>query len=479
MAVNQTGARPWAARVTGHSAGGRVRLQTLVVIRWIALAGQTIAILLIHYGFGFALPLGLVGGAVAVSAAVNIVLTAHYPSATRLSDGEAASTLAFDTLQLGVLLFLTGGVQNPFSILVLAPVTISATTLSLRSTAFLGVLTFASLTFLAFFHMPLPWSAGGLELSHVYVFGIWTALALGMVFISVYAWRIAEESRRMSDALAETQMALARAQQLSALGGLAAAAAHELGTPLGTITLVAKELSREIPPGSPLADDVNLLISQSARCRDILARLSRSPDEDQSLPFRQMRLTTLAEMSARPYGRAGIEVAVEVDGANAGETAANDQPVVVHNSEIVQGIGNLIENAVDFAGARVTITVRWTADEVGIDVSDDGPGFSQGILGALGEPYVSTRRDSDGMGLGVFIAKTLLERTGARVSFGNQRDGGARVAIAWPRAILEAKAISPPRRRRRLRTSEGDDGWRRSDRPGRIGTRGPLPLDRR
>ena len=247
--------------------------------------------------------------AVVVSAVVNVILTARYSAPTRLKDGEAAATLAFDTLQLGVLLFLTGGAQNPFSILVLAPVTISAMTLSLRSTILLGILTFASLAFLAFYHLPLPWLAGGLELSPVYVFGIWTALAIGMIFITVYAWRIAEESRRMSDALAETQMALARAQQLSALGGLAAAAAHELGTPLGTIALVARELSRDLPPGSPLADDVDLLISQSARCRDILARLSRSPDEDKTLPFLQLRLSALAEMSARPYRRDGVEVA--------------------------------------------------------------------------------------------------------------------------------------------------------------------------
>jgi hypothetical protein len=221
---------------------GRVRLQTLILIRWIALAGQIVAILFVRFWLGFDLPLALTFGAVGISALVNISLVIRYPTSTRLSDGEAAFYLAFDTIQLGVLLFLTGGIQNPFAILVLAPVTISSTTLSLRSTISLGLLTLASLTLLAFYHLPLPWAEGGLALSPTYIVGIWTALALGLIFIGVYDFRIAEENRRMTDALAETEMTLAREQRLSALGGLAAMAAYELGSPLGTITLIASEM---------------------------------------------------------------------------------------------------------------------------------------------------------------------------------------------------------------------------------------------
>lgn len=424
---------------------GRMRLQTLVLIRWVAIAGQTAAILLVRFGFGFDMQLALVLAVVAASAIVNIFLAARYPAATRLSDSEAALYLAFDTLQLAVLLFLTGGVLNPFSLLVLVPVTISATTLSLRSTIWLGAVTLVSLTILSFLHLPLPWDEAGFIISDRYIFGIWSALALGMVFITVYAFRIAAESRRMSDALTETQMALAREQRLSAVGGLAAAAAHELGTPLGTIALVAKELSRELPQGSPLADDVNLLITQSDRCREILRELSQRPEggDRGDSPFNRMPLSALAEASAAPHRKEGVEVSVEVDPVNrAGATGDGSgfegaQPVVARNPEILHGLGNLVENAVDFAKSRVALQVGWTDNEISIELEDDGPGFDRGILGALGEPYVTTRREADGMGLGVFIAKTLLEHTGARVAFSNRGGGGARVAITWPRAILE------------------------------------------
>lgn len=459
------------ARQTGR---GRLRLRTLVLTRWMAVVGQTITILFVYFGLGYDLPIVPALLTVGASVALNIAVTVRYPFSKRLSDTEAARYLAYDTLQLAVLLFLTGGLHNPFSLLMLAAVTISAAILSVRSTVWLGALSLVCVSLLMFVHLPLPWEgivekgtrgvilmfvhlplpwAGGEHpLSHLYVFGIWTALVVGMGFFSMYILRVAEEGRRMSDALTETQMALAREQRLSAVGGLAAAAAHELGTPLGTIALVAKEMSRELPADSPHAEDLRLLISQSDRCRDILARLTLGPEKEHGSPFYRLPWVTLVESAARPHRREGIEVDVEIDPANApqgvgatGGTAGNkvDQPVVPHKLEIVHGLGNLIENAVDFATSRVSVTAGWSESEVRIEIADDGPGFAHDILGALGEPYVSTRRDSEGMGLGVFIAKTLLERTGAEVGFGNRRGGGARIVITWPRAMLEAQSSKP------------------------------------
>ena len=421
---------------------GPVRLRTLVLNRWIAVVGQTVSILLVYFGLGYDLPIVPALVTVGASAALNIVVTARYPVSRRLSDTEAARYLAYDTVQLAVLLSLTGGLHNPFSVLMLASVTISATTLSVRSTGWLAALTAICASLLAYVHLPLPWQGGEHHLSHLYVFGIWAALMVTMVFFAAYVLRVAEEGRRMSDALTETQMALAREQHLSAVGGLAAAAAHELGTPLGTIALVAKEMTRELPADSPLAEDLRLITSQSDRCRDILAQLSLGPEHGGGSTLYRLPLVSLVKSAVRPHRREGIEVDVEIDPVNVPQGAGaskGDQPVVPHSLEIVHGLGNLIENAVDFASSRVSLSVGWSEREVHIEIADDGPGFAHDVLGALGEPYVSTRRGPEGMGLGVFIAKTLLERTGADVGFGNRPGGGARIVINWPRAELEAQ----------------------------------------
>lgn len=325
--------------------------------------------------------------------------------------------------------------QNPFALLFLAPATISATILSLRSTVILSVLALSSISVLAVFHRPLPWGGAGIDLPDLYVAGVWVALALGTLFIVVYAWRVAAEARRMSDALAATQMALAREQQMSALGALAAAAAHELGTPLATIALVSRELEKELSPDDPMAEDIALLNSEAARCREILARLARKPGEAGEHPYRRMPLPQLVEYAAEPYEKnTEVEVAVEI-GAGTDPASA---PSVAFRPEILQGLGNFIENAIQFAQKRVTLGLAWDERYISIEIGDDGPGFSADMLQRLGEPYVSTRRHSGRMGLGVFIAKTLLERTGARVRFDNRPEGGALVKVRWHRSDLIA-----------------------------------------
>lgn len=412
---------------------GRVRLRTLVLIRWIAVIGQLLALLVVRFGLGFDLPLLPCLGAVGVSVLLNLALSIAYPSSARLSDRGAAFYLAFDVVQLAVLLGLTGGLENPFALLILVPVTIAATILSLYSTGALALLVFVSVVALDFLHLPLPWGAPALSLPELYVAGTAAALLLGTAFIATYAWQVAAEARRMTDALAATQMALAREQQLSALGGLAAAAAHELGTPLGTITLVAKELARELPGESPLAEDVALLVSQAERCREILTRLSHRPEADSHSAFALMPLSALVEAAVAPHRRARIGIEIETLGEGA-------EPMVRRSAEIVHGLGNLVQNASDFAAAAVRVSIDWDGAEVRLRVQDDGPGIDPDILGALGEPYLTSRPGDGGMGLGIFIAMTLIGHTGGRVAFGNRPEGGCEVAILWPRAILEAPA---------------------------------------
>lgn len=435
MAAERRTAKPTrAATRPGHA--GQVRLRTLVLIRWVAVGGQAAALLAVYAGLGFTFPLGPAFLAVAASALLNVAVSIRFPPTRRLGDGEAAAYLAYDIVQLAALLYLTGGLSNPFALLVIVPVTISATVLSLRSTIRLAALALGCISLLAFLHLPLPWSEGGLALDRTYVFGIWTALSLGLLFLAAYAWRVAQEARHMSDALVATQMALSREQRLSSLGGLAAAAAHELATPLGTIALVAQELANDLPEGSALADDVALLRSQARRCRDILERLSARPGQGGDSPVDELPLSALVEVAAAPYRGGPIELDLTAP--------SGAQPVVGYSVEIIQGLGNLIENAVDFARHRVRLTLEWDEDAIRLAIDDDGPGFAPKILGLLGEPYLSTRRGHGGMGLGVFIARTLLERTGAELAFANRRDGGATVAVEWPRAALERAPAGAP-----------------------------------
>jgi two-component system, sensor histidine kinase RegB len=413
----------------GAAAQGRVRLHTLVLIRWAAVVGQLFTVLLVHYSLGFELPLVPLVAAIGLSAAINLALGLSFKATTRLSERGAAVLLGYDIAQLCFLLALTGGLQNPFALLLLVPVTLAATTLGLRPTLLLCCLAITGATLLAFPQTPLPWHDGGLVLPGLYVFGLWAALVLGTTLTAACAWRIAEEARRMSDALAATQMALAREQQLSALGGLAAAAAHELGSPLATIQVTAKELARALPPASALAEDAQELLEQAARCREILAAFSHDRSIDDHEPFTRAPVSSLLESIALEYRRPEVEVRIRVEGQE-------PEPSLTLTPDVRHALANLIDNAIQFARSRVDIAVRPRRTTLELVIEDDGPGFAPDVLEWLGEPYLSTRREDGGLGLGVFIATTLLARTGATATFDNGRRG-ARVVLVWPRPALE------------------------------------------
>jgi two-component system sensor histidine kinase RegB len=421
-----------------------VSLRMLVLIRWVAVIGQAATILAVRAGFGFKLPLAAALVVVATSAALNVAAMLSRRMA-RLGDREAALYLAYDTLQLGVLLFLTGGLQNPFALLMLAPVTVSATVLSRSSVVGLSALTVAAISLLAVIHMPLPARPDmALTPQPLYVLGMWIALVSSTLFIAGYTWNVAEEARRMRDAFAATQLALAREQRVSAVGGLAAAAAHQLGSPLATIAVIAKELVRDLPPDSPYAEDAQLLLSQSERCRTILADLARQRGGEESGHFTPLPFSALVEAAGEPHARAGIAIAYTT---HAGRDAAGnpiEEPPVARSPEIMHGLGNLIENAAQFARSKVAVTMSWSEDTAAVDIVDDGPGFSPAVLARIGEPYISWRGgESQHMGLGIFIAQSLLERTGARLSFANLPDGGAQVLVEWRRAALAPLEIKP------------------------------------
>lgn len=417
-----------------------VRLDTLVRLRWLSIIGQTAAVLVVYFGLEFDLPIYACLSVIVLSAWLNIALRIRFQQARRLEPSRAAWLLAFDIGQLAVLMYLTGGLDNPFSFFFAGPVLLSATALPARMTILLGLFAITCATLLIFFHEPLPWSEdyGPMPvLPDLYMLAVWSSIALAIFFISIYAWQISEESRQLINALAATELVLAREQHITQIDGLAAAAAHALGTPLSTISLIARELEREIDPKSPHAEDVKMLREQAQRCRDILAKLNELQAE--GVPFDGLPLSTLLQEVAEPHRHFGIAIDVNLPAAQA-------SPVAARNPAIVYGLGNLVENAVDFARNRVEISAEWTADTVSVVVSDDGPGFAPEVMSRIGEPYVRSRRlrrmyatGDTGMGLGFFIAKTLLERTGAKLTFVNKAlpESGAVVAIRWPRSVFE------------------------------------------
>jgi two-component system sensor histidine kinase RegB len=421
-----------------------VRLDTLVRLRWLAVIGQTIAVLVVEYGLEYELPVWSCLTMIAVAAALNAALRIRFRMTDRLTPNQAAWLLAFDIAQLAVLLFLTGGLQNPFAFMFLAPVLLSATALPPRLTLMLGTFAVLCATVLVFAHFPLPWSKEDpLELPPIYMIGVWLSILLAIGFISIYAWQITEEARQLVDALAATERVLTREQHLSQLDGLAAAAAHELGTPLSTILVTAKELERALDQRSPHADDVRLLREQAQRCRDILAKLTELASSDE--PFGRVPLSALIEEVALPHRNFGVAIDVALP------PAPDGHPETARNPAILYGLGNLLENAVDFARERVELAATWTADEVVVTISDDGPGFAPEVMDRIGEPYVrSSRRrrmyggETTGLGLGFFIAKTLLERSGATVIYFNRTypDRGAIVRVCWPRSEFEAATAS-------------------------------------
>ena len=443
----------------------RLRLQTIVRLRWLAVLGQTITVIGAYWVLGIDLPVAACLVVISLSAWLNVALRIRYPASQRLKSVYAFLMLAYDILQLGALLYLTGGMENPFAFLLIAPVTVSASTLPLRITAALGLLAIGVASVLTAYHHPLPWfDQQVFDLPFPYLMGMWASVVACILFIGFYSWRTAEESRRMAEALAAAELVLAREQKLSALDGLAAAAAHGLGTPLATIAVVTKELFRDAKPEDTHYDDILLLRSQTERCREILAELAGGGDENDFIVSR-LTLGHLIEEVVSPHRLVAVPIEVFTgpmkdlpQGMEAGP-----EPITQRNPGVIYGLSNLVENAIDFAATKVEVEASWGKDEVKVVVQDDGAGFPPSVLDELGEPFVTTRPaqalseeggledDRIGMGLGFFIAKTLLERSGARLALANRTEPetGAVVTIIWPRARFE-QAWQPLGRQDRL-----------------------------
>jgi two-component system, sensor histidine kinase RegB len=440
----------------GRERGNWVRLRTIILLRWGAVVGQLVALFVAQQAYGLQIEMALCLLVVSVSVMGNLIAMFIFPENKRLSETENLLMVLFDLLQLALLLYLTGGLHNPFYILILGPVTVSALVLTLRSTVFLGITAILAVTLLAEFHMPLRTDQGFLlRVPDIFVFGNWVAITIAVVFLSVYSRRVTQEMHSMSDALQATQMALAREQKLTDLGGVVAAAAHELGTPLATIKLTSAELIEELDDFPELQEDARLIREQADRCRDILRSMGRAGKDD--LMLRQAPLGTVVREAAAPHMNRGKAIHFQ-DGLDSEDS--QNQPIVLRRPDLVHGLRNLLQNGVDFARANVWVETTWDDETLSVRIMDDGMGYPPNMMGRIGDPFMRLRRSQpdyvqrpeyEGMGLGLFIAKTLLERSGAELSFANGSDPylvsgeqpekcGAIVEVVWPRAKIDARS---------------------------------------
>lgn len=411
-----------------------VQVRTLLRIRWAAITGQLATTLVVGLGFGFPIPWWPVIAAIAATVSLNLGLSWLYRARDRLDGASAFWNLAFDLVQISVLLFLTGGLANPFALWLMVPVTISATLLSARATALLVALAIALLTLLWQTALPLPWARGGIDLPPTYQLGIYMAIGLGMLFLAAYAWAISAEARRRQAALVATQAALERESRMGALGSLAAAAAHELGGPLGTITLIARDLEESLGRDPAVGPDIQLLVQEVTRARDILAGIAtRAEAED---PFPVVPLPALLREVVEGFEPTRVRVIIHVPWSPRGG------PQVRRSPELLHGLGNLVSNGLRHAAGRLLVEGGETPQELWVAIADDGPGFPPDLLPRLGEPFLGPSFSGSGStGLGIFIATTLLERTGGRLSFANPAEGGARVEIRWQRSDIELAPV--------------------------------------
>ncbi len=408
-----------------------VRVRTIAMLRWIAIGGQFVTLIVVGLYLRFPLAWASLVAAVAAAAALNLGLATLYPRTARFNGRDAVLQFAFDLVQAGVLLFLTGGLKNPFVILLIVPVTISATLLSARGTILLTAMAAVILVILWCWALPLPWMGPPVDLPPLYRVGVVVALALAGVFLAGYAGTVSAEARRRAHALIATQAALERETKMAALGSLAAAAAHELGGPLGTITLIARELATALGDDPQWGEDVRLLDAEATRSRAILVGIARRAEADD--PFPKLPLDALLHEVAHPLGPTRVPIHVETHGV---------LPVMRRTPELLHGLTNLVDNAVRHAGSAVTLTATATATTVAVAIADDGAGFAENLLPHLGEPFLGPSLSaSGGTGLGIFIATTLLERTGGQLSFSNRLGGGAQVDICWPRGHIEVQEV--------------------------------------
>ena len=404
--------------------------KTLVILRWLALVGQYLTICSVYFVLNFELPFFYCSIVILLGTLTNFYLQFKFKK-NQLNNFTSTFFLFYDLMQLSLLLYLTGGVTNPFTILLIIPAIMSSTFLTLRSTVNLSIITIVILILLSIYHLPLPHSASepNLHVPAIYLFAIPIAIIIGLIFLTYFGVRFGIESRKRTEALNKLELILAKEHELESIGLQSAAAAHSLGTPLSTITVVARELKKEIDKDSKYSKDIDLLLSQTKRCSDILKNLSKNQLKEDSFltDIKIEELLNNIVSSFTEISEKKLSLVVEKNKFN---------PKIERTLEITYGLRNFIGNAVKYSNSSVDISLESDDKFTEVKVSDDGPGFAEDIINLLGEPYIRSKNKTisskSGLGLGTFIGKTLLERMKATVYFGNSSiTNGAMVSIKW------------------------------------------------
>ena len=415
------------------SLGLGIRARTLINLRWIAVLGQTITCLVVDNLFGFQLPWLEILLTILALIISNLFLYPRYSINSRLSETSTTFVIAGDILQLALLIFFTGGLSNPFVVLFITPIAITVTSLPIRSTSILIILTIIFITILGFFNYPLENDLTNLFVPPIFILGMWVSLFVTILFLSFYAGGLTDESRKISAALKVAENLLVREKNLSSLDGLAAAAAHHLGTPLGTISLIANELKNDDGVNESAKKDLMILSQEVDKCKKILGSLGEKPSSDDDL-ITKIELQALLEELCELIKIKEIKFSINF---NEGDLGIKEI-LLTRRSELLLGLANIIENAADFAKSTVELNVSKKDKFINLEINDDGKGFSSSILSRIGDPYVSSRSKSsnngDGLGLGFFISKTLLERLNITLQAYNKvyPDHGAIVLIRIP-----------------------------------------------
>ena len=410
----------------------RITLETLINIRWIAVIGQFFTVSFVYYILKFQFPYFETLILVFLSVLINIFLELNKSKFITINNYYATISIFYDLIQLILLLFMTGGLSNPFSILIIVPTTISVTYLSRGSSQFIVVCSIIFSTVIALYHMPLPTPQGGdLNLPKFYEFGVWLSLTIGIIFLGNYAYQLGRDNRVRVGALNKLEEELTNEKVVNSVGGMAAAAVHELATPLATISLVGKELQKQLINNKSTRDDINLLINQASRCSSILKDIAERKEQDQFISNVSPK-ELINEIIFSLENKLNKEITVV-------NKSFNERLKMSKKTEISYALRNFIENAIKFSKTKINIVINQQKKKTTITIDDDGIGFDENIISRLGQPYVSSRKvnkNDQGMGLGIFISKNLLERCSAKVTFHNKENAGAMIQIEWMNSQL-------------------------------------------